>query len=146
MYITSCTKPESTYFLPFFIGLSVMCPQSVFYVFGVIEIQRNRFQRVVMHVSIVKERRNVVRWKSTPTSRRNKHRRRQVAIFLQIWTFFENLCGKPFTIINAQVKHSWCNTSHIPRARRVFRLISSPCTLATVSAGRQCIPQLLFQI
>ena len=94
-----CTKPESTYFLPFFKGLSVICPQSVFCVFGVIiEIQRNRFQRVVMHVSIVKEWRNVVRWKSTPASRRNKRRRSQVAIFLQIWTFFENLCGKPFTL------------------------------------------------
>ena len=104
MSIISCTKPESTFFLPFFIGLSVICPQSVFYVFGVIEIQRNRFQRVVMHVSIVIERRNVVRWKSTPASRRNKRRRSQVTIFLQVSTFFENLCGKPFTIINARVK------------------------------------------
>ena len=75
------------------------------YVFVVIEIQRNRFQRVVMHVSIVKERRNVVRWKSTPTSRRNKGRRRQVTIFLQIWTFFENLFGKPFMYSSASLSN-----------------------------------------
>ena len=48
--------------------------ESVLYVFGIIEIQQNRFQRVVIHVSIATERRNVVRWKSTPASRRNKRR------------------------------------------------------------------------
>ena len=31
----------------------------VLYVFGIIDIQQNRFQCVVMHVSIVKERRNI---------------------------------------------------------------------------------------
>ena len=30
--------------------------ESVLYVFGIIEIQQNGFQRVVMHVSIVRER------------------------------------------------------------------------------------------
>ena len=56
----------------------------VLYVFGILEIQQNRFQCVVMHVSIVKERRNIVRWKSTPASRRNKREQSQVTIFLQI--------------------------------------------------------------
>ena len=43
----------------------------VLYVFDIIEIQENRFQCVVMHVSIVKERRNIVSWKSTPARARD---------------------------------------------------------------------------
>ena len=56
--------------------------KSILDVFSIIEIQWNRFQRVVMHVSI--KRRNVVRWKNTPAGRRNKRRQSQVTIFLQI--------------------------------------------------------------
>ena len=58
----------------------------------IIEIQRNRFPRLVTHVSgIVEERRNVVRWRNTPAVPRNQRRGSQVTIFLQIWTFLENL-------------------------------------------------------
>ena len=46
----------------------------VFDVFDFIGIQRNRFPPLVTHVSIVKETRNVVRWKSTPAGPRNKRR------------------------------------------------------------------------
>lgn len=64
----------------------------VFDVFGIIEIKRNRFSRLVMHVSgIVEERRNVVRWRNTPAGPRNQRRGSQGMIFLQIWIFLENL-------------------------------------------------------
>ena len=110
----------------------------VFYVFGIIEIQRNRFQHVVMHVSIVKERRKGVRGKSKPSGRRNKP---GINLnFLLRQTIHQCQCsgqayGDP---------HFSCNPLHVPKARRVFCLISIPCTLTTVSAGRQCISQVLF--
>lgn len=134
----------------------------VFDVFGIIEIKRNRFSRLVMHVSgIVEERRNVVRWRYTPAGPRNQRRGSQVMIFLQIWIFFENLylrqtiyhyqcLGQVYAYAYAYCSksgdhgdsHSCFNPSHVPQAFCVFR----PSTLTAVSIDRQCVPQVLFQV
>ena len=71
-------------------------------------VQRNSYvscnQRVVMHVPIVEERRNVLRRKNTPANRRNTRNGYRSRICLYNRIFLKNFGSKPFSMMDCRIK------------------------------------------
>ena len=57
--------------------------------------------RPLMHVSIVEERRNVLRRENTPAIRRNTRKGNRARICFYIRIFLKNFSSKPFSTIDA---------------------------------------------